>query len=86
MKMSIGCSGLARALLGGITAALFLSGCGSFFVKKPTEDKNPLLATECPVELQPVADDTFGSTVKAAIAWANQYHNCRRAALTGTGK
>lgn len=62
-----------------------LVGCG-FFVKKPTEDKNPLIALECPAELPTLTDATLGEHTKKSLLWLNQYHNCRRAALTGTGK
>lgn len=84
MQATRGHQHAGRIIVTGILL-LSLSGCG-FFTKKPTEDKNPLLATECPAELQPVSDDSFGATVKAAIGWAQTYHNCRRAALTGAGK
>lgn len=60
-----------------------LSGCG-FFSKKPSEDKNPLLSTECPVELPALNSDTFGAADLKLIEVAGIYHACRKAAISGT--
>lgn len=55
-----------------------LVGCG-FFQKKPVES-NPLIATECPAELPPLKDDTFGATTMKLSEVAGIYHTCRAAA------
>ena len=63
-----------------------LVGCG-FFTKKPTEDKNPLLLTECPAELPPLKDGaTFGDSNLKLIEVAGIYHACRNAATAGVKK
>ena len=60
-----------------------LSGCGSWF--KKSEDKNPLVVTECPETLPPLKDNaTFGDSNLKLIEVAGIYHSCRKAALTGT--
>lgn len=60
-----------------------LSGCG-FFAKKPAEDKNPLLTTECPAELPPIKEGaTFGDSNLKLIEVAGIYHACRQAATAG---
>lgn len=60
--------------------ALFLTGAACN-PDRPADPGNVLAVTECPEKLSPVADESFGETVKKAIEWANQYHRCRRAAL-----
>lgn len=67
-----------------IILALILSGCGMF--QKRSEDKNPLVVTECPATLEELNDPSFGATVQLMVKWANQYHSCRSAALAGVKK
>lgn len=55
-----------------------VTGCG-FFQKKPVES-NPLISTECPAELPPLKDDTFGATTMKLSEVAGIYHACRAAA------
>lgn len=59
-----------------------LAGCG-FFPKKTSEDKNPLVTTECPSTLPELTDPTFGGTVQKMVEWANVYFKCRAAATVG---
>lgn len=62
-----------------------LPGCGMF--SKKSEDKNPLLTTECPAELPALKDGaTFGDSNLKIIEIAGAYHACRKAALTGEKK
>lgn len=66
-----------------ILLCLILGACCPKAVK-PTP--NPLVSATC-TDIQPPADDTFGSTTYALIDLAGKYRKCRAAALgVGDGK
>ena len=54
---------------------------------KKSEDKNPLVLTECPESLPPLKDGaTFGDSNLKLIEVAGVYHACRSAAMAGVKK
>jgi len=65
-----------------LAVVLALSGCGISGGKK-SDDKNPLILTECPATLPELTDPSLGATDKLMIQWANIFHRCRSAATAG---
>ena len=69
----------SRHLIGHLFALsllLSLSGC-VFFAKKPTPAPgNPLAVANCPADLPPLTDDTFGGANRKIVEIAGIYHQC----------
>lgn len=62
-----------------VTASILLASCATSTKPSPAQP-SPLVIANCPA-LAPLNDDSFGATVLKLIDVANQYRDCRDAAL-----
>ena len=56
--------------------AITISGCGFFAKKQTPAPGNPLAVANCPSDLPPLTDDTFGAVNKKLVEIAGIYHQC----------
>ena len=71
-----------KSLLICIVISTQLVGCGMFSKKPAPAQGNPLAVSNCPNELPPLTDDTFGGANKKIVEISEIYFKC---ALSGTG-
>lgn len=69
-----------KQILFTVIAAILLTGCAGLTKPSPANGPSPLVVSNCP-ELAPLLDDSFGATVLKLVEIANQYRDCRAAAL-----
>ena len=63
-----------------VSVSILLASCGGSIPRLPANGPTPLVVSSCP-KLTPLSDPSFGATANKLVEVANQYRDCREAAM-----